>query len=121
MGVRGCRHSLQDPPSAFSSVPQCISNAFLQYSNKRGNSISSTVRPCEISFASWPPSVMGCKNLSASIMLCLFTALFSSVSAVNSRPEMKSLQVFFETENVYKCINFVYFISSVVLEFLVHI
>lgn len=40
------------PPSPFSPSPQSISNAFLQSSNKRGNWISSTVRPCEISFAS---------------------------------------------------------------------
>lgn len=57
--VTGYRHSLPHsltpsptttPP--FSSSPQSISNAFLQSNNKRSNSISSTVRPCEISFAS---------------------------------------------------------------------
>lgn len=40
------------PPSPFSLTPQSISNAFLRSGNKRGNSISSTVGPCEISFAS---------------------------------------------------------------------
>lgn len=39
------------PPSPFSPTPQSISDAFLHSGNKRGNSISSTVGPCEISFA----------------------------------------------------------------------
>lgn len=51
-GSEGAGTSLLHPPSPFSSSPQSISNAFLQSSNKQGNSISSTVRPCEISFAS---------------------------------------------------------------------
>lgn len=52
------------PPSPFSPAPQSISDAFHHSSNKRGNSISSTVGPCEISFAS--PG-QGALSLSASL------------------------------------------------------
>lgn len=59
------------PPSPFSLTPQSISNAFLRSGNKRGNSISSTVGPCEISFAS-PGKKALCLHHA------LFTVAFSS-------------------------------------------
>lgn len=73
-------------PPPFSSSPQSISDAFLHSSNKRPNSISSTVRPCEISFASLFLSVPVRTSGPSSCFVCLRLCLRGwSWATINSR------------------------------------